>query len=42
VVNTIKQGDKIINIQIKGETAELFEKAAEFLNMVNVALGEQE
>jgi len=42
VVNTIKQGDKIINIQIKWETAKLFEKAAEFLNAVNVALGEQE
>jgi len=41
IVNKVSQWDKIINIQIKGETAELFEKAKEFLEAVNTALGTQ-
>ena len=41
IVSKVQQGDKIINIQIHGETAELFEKAKEFLETVNTALWSQ-
>ena len=41
IVNNVEQWDKIVSIQVNAETADLFEKAKEFLTAVNTALGEQ-